>query len=158
MKALIVSVLMALIAMASHVHAQKVFKVTDVVEGKTILQHAKILDADALIQTASVYKPGISEATFVSDLQSSFPPQAASFKHLYTPYFKYIYSLHKRGMTGTQIKETTTGVELAALFTGLNAWNINNPGVMPQPEMEGWRWWKQFLYMFVKIATGTIYL
>jgi len=147
-----------LLAITSVVHAQKVFKVTDLVEGKTILQHARILDADALVQTASVYKPGISEADFVSGLQSSFPPEAASYKHLYTPYFRYIYSLHKKGVTGTQVKETTTGVELAALFTGLNAYNINNPGVLPRTEMDGWRSWKRFILLILQIVTGTVYL
>jgi len=151
-------VFLALMTMVSVVQAQKVFKVTDMVEGKTILQHAKILDADALVQTTSVYKPGMSEADFVSDLHSSFPPEAVSYKHLYTPYFRYIYSLHKKGMTETQVKGTTTGVELAALFTGLNAFNINNPGVLPQTEMDGWRSWKRFIQLILQIITGTVYL
>lgn len=151
-------VFMAFLAIVSVVHAQKVFKISDVVEGKTILQHARILDADALVQTTAVYKPGMSEADFVSGLQSTFPPEAASYKQLYTPYFRYIYSLHKKGMTETQVKGSSTGAELAALFTGLNAYNINNPGVLPRTEMDGWRSWKRFILLILQIVTGTVYL
>lgn len=151
-------VFMAFLAIVSVVHAQKVFKISDVVEGKTILQHARILDADALVQTTAVYKPGMSEADFVSELQSTFPPEAASYKQLYTPYFRYIYSLHKKGMTETQVKGSSTGAELAALFTGLNAYNINNPGVLPRTEMDGWRSWKRFILLILQIVTGTVYL
>lgn len=143
-----------LAAMVSVVQAQEVFKVTDIIDGKTILQHAQKFDVDALIQTKTLYNPGISEASFVDALQKSFPPVAESFKHLFTPYFKYVYTLHQRGLTELQVRGETTGVELAALFTDLSTFNTNNPGIIPPTAEYVWRGWRQFKRDIIRLLSG----
>lgn len=154
MKTIKSMVLISFLAFSPFVYPQKVFKVTDIIDGKTILQHARVIDAEAFSQTSSIFKAGMSEATFVTSLQSGLPSYAGSFKHLYAPYFRYLYSLHKKGMTETRIKETTTGAELAALFTDLQAFRISSPGSIPGGEVEGWKWFRIILYLLFLITPG----
>ncbi|MBK9356079.1 MAG: hypothetical protein IPN08_01580 [Bacteroidales bacterium] len=136
LKSLIIIVLVAFVTIAQ---AQKVIKVTDVVDGKTILQHAQKIDVDAFLQTKTIYKAGMTEMEFVAELQKNFPPEAASFKHLYTPYLKYVFSFHKNGLTENQVRGKITGVEFTRLCNDLGTWNNNNPGIIQKANKFPWK-------------------
>ncbi|MFH1120225.1 MAG: hypothetical protein V1775_10400 [Bacteroidota bacterium] len=147
MKTIKSTVIIILVAFVAVVQAQKVVKVTDVVDGKTLFQHAQKIDVDAFLQTKAIYKVGMTEMEFVAELQKNFPPEAASFKHLYTPYFKYVFSFHKNGLTEKQVRGKVTGVEFAALCNDLGTWNNNNPGVIQKVKFP----WKKFLEFAAEI-------
>lgn len=156
MKTLKSILLVILVALVSFAQAQKVFKVTDVIDGKTILQHAQKIDAAALVQTKDIYKPGMSEATFINELQKGFPPEASSIKPLFNPYFKYVYTMQKKGLTDIQVKGTTTGVELAALCTDLNAWNANNQGGVSEIFKFNWKKALEFIVDIIIVIISFI--
>jgi hypothetical protein len=143
--------LIMLVSIVSFVQAQNALKVTDFVDGKTLLQHAQQIDAEAMNLTKPIYKPGMTEAAFVSELQKDIPPEAASFKPLFTPYFKYVYSLHQRGFTENQVKGTTTGIEFTAMCTDLYRWNTNNPGIIPDAVDFPWRKIQHYLELTLLI-------
>jgi hypothetical protein len=128
-----------MVTIVSFVQAQNALKVTDIVDGKTLLQHAQKIDAEALNLTKSIFKPGMTEAAFVSELQKDIPAEAASFKPQFTPYFKYLFSLHQKGFTENQVKGSTTGIEFTAMCTDLYRWNTNNPGIIPDSPDFSWR-------------------
>lgn len=143
--------LIILVTIISFAQAQIALKVTDIVDGKTLLQHAQQIDAEALTLTKPIYKPGMTEAAFVSELQKDIPPEAASFKPLFTPYIKYVYSLHQKGYSENQVKSTTTGIEFTAMCTDLYRWNTNNPGVIPDTVDFPWRKIHHFLELTLLI-------
>jgi len=148
MKSLKSLVIILLVALVSIAQAQKVIKVTDVVDGKTILQYAQKIDVDAFLQTKTIYKTGMTEKEFVDELLKNFPPEAASFKHLYTPYLKYVFSFHKNGLTENQVRGKITGVEFTTLCNDLGTWNNNNPGVIQASNRFSW---KRFLAFAAEI-------
>ena len=134
------SILIAFIALVSfvHVQAQRVFKPTDVIDGKTVLQQAQKMDVEAFLQTKEIYKPGMTETEFVNMVLGNFPSEANSIKPLFYPYYKYIYSLHKKGLSEAKITSTATGTELATLCTSISKWNANNPGQIV--DFKKWNW------------------
>jgi len=139
MKAIKFMIVVAFLAVVSVMNAQKVFTPSSVIDGKTILQMAKEYDVEFYLSTATIYKTGVSESEFVSTLLNNFPPEANKYKELFDPYFTYIYSLHKRGLTQSQAASTVTGVELADLSTRLSSWNANNPGIIADGKKIPWK-------------------
>lgn len=144
-------IVIILIGIVSVVQAQKVYKVSDVVNGKTILEYAQKIDVDAFLQTKTIYKAGMTEATFVNELLNKFPKGAESLKSVTTPYIKYVYSIHKKGLTEDQIKGKTTGVEFAKVLTDLSTWNTNNPGQIPEMLRFNWEKFLNFVVQLIEI-------
>jgi hypothetical protein len=153
MKAIKFMIVLALVAVVSVAQAQKVFTPTTVVNGKPILLLAKEYDVKIFISTSTIYIPNMPESTFVSTLLSNFPKEANGIKDLCVPYFKYIYSLHKRGLTEAQVQNSVTGKELAELTTNLSSWNASNPGVVATIFKLKWR---DILELFVAVAQAVI--
>jgi hypothetical protein len=152
MKTLKLIITLMLVAAVSVAQAQKVFKPTTVVDGKSILQMAKDYDLQVFLATSTIYKPGVTESAFVSELINNFPTEARGYKDLCVPYFKYIYSFHKRGFTESQVQGAVTGIELADLYTNLSKWNANNPGQFGDSLKIGWKIWLRFLVEIFQAA------
>jgi len=142
-------IVVALLASVSVAQAQKVFKPTTILNGKTIYQMAKEYDVQIYLSTATIYKAGMSESAFVSELLNNFPKEANGYKDLCVPYFKYIYSFHKRGLSESQAQSSVTGAEFASLATNLSSWNANNPGQIADSFRINW---KMILEAFVAAA------
>jgi hypothetical protein len=153
MKTLKLIITLMLVAAVSVAQAQKVFKPTTVVDGKTILQMAKDYDFQVYLATSTIYKPGVTESAFVSELVNNFPKEITGLKESFVPYFKYIYSFHKRGLTESQVKGAVTGVEFADLTTNLSRWNAPNPGVLPNCDKFNW---KQFLEIVAEVIRAVL--
>jgi len=139
MKTLKFTILLTLLVLVSAANAQKVFKPASVIDGKTILQLAREYDVQVYLSTASVYKAGMSESTFVSTILSSFPSEANGYKEICTPYLKYIYTFHTKGLSEALARSSVTGSELANLSTDLSLWNARNPGQISDSFKSRWK-------------------
>jgi cell division protein YceG involved in septum cleavage len=135
MKTKILILIISVISLIGTVQAQKIFKASDKIEGKTISQWAKEWDLKAFQDSKSVYRAGMSQETFIALIKSNFPTQTTeSFKGVFVPYYEYIYRFHSRGYTDTQVLNSITGNETAAMISDVSTWNFNNPGQI-QPVM-----------------------
>lgn len=127
-KHIVISALIAFVAI-SVAQAQKTFKASDVVEGKTIKTWAKDLDLQVFQQSKEFYTAGMSQGAFIQTFSSDFTAQTPeSLKAVFGPYFEYIFEFHSRGLSDSQVVNEITGNETAALCTELSSWNANNPG------------------------------
>jgi hypothetical protein len=139
MKTLKFTILLTFLVLVSDANAQKVFKPASIIDGKTILQLARECDVQVYLSTAPVYKAGMSESTFVSTILSNFPNEANGYKEICTPYLKYIYTFHIKGLSETQARSSVTGSELADLTTELSLWNARNSGQISDSFKSRWR-------------------
>ena len=127
-KLIIISALIAFVSV-SVTQAQKTFKASDVVEGKTIMKWAKDLDLQMFQESKEFYRAGMSQGAFIQSFRSDFTAQAPeSLKAVFEPYFEYIFEFHSKGLTDSQVVNEITGNEIAVLCTELSSWNANNPG------------------------------
>lgn len=142
MKKIVIIFVVALLSFVATTQAQKIFKASDVVGGKTITTLAKDWDLQAFQETKEIYKAGMSQETFISLIKGGFPTIAsASFKEVFVPYYEYIYKFHSRGLTDSQVVSSITGNETAALMTNISVWNNQNPGEIPAMLKINWKWW-----------------
>ena len=152
MKSIKLIIIATLIAFVSIAQAQKTFLKSDVVAGKTITKWAKEWDLKAFQQTKEVYKKGMTEEAFVQEMIKGFPINAnPSFREVFIPYFKYIYTFHARGLTDTQVTNAITGTETTEMINGLSSWNANNPGVLPETLRIPWKKILEFLLELIPI-------
>ncbi len=150
MKKIIIIVVVALISFVTTTQAQKTYKASDVVGGKTITSLAKEWDLQAFQETKEIYKAGMSQETFIALIKKNFPSAAKeSFKDVFVPYYEYIYKFHSKGLTDSQIIGSITGNETAALITNLSSWNNVNPGVLPAM-LPGWPWWLRLIVIIIE--------
>ena len=141
--------LVACIAIFSFSHAQKQISVTDVFDGKTVLSIAKDHAVDAYSETQSIYKTGMSETIFVNECLKAFPADYKSLREVYVPYAKYLYSLHRRGLTDEQVRNSVTGKEYVDCANGILLWQQANPGMEP---VSG-KWWKEAIHLAARFFT-----
>jgi hypothetical protein len=129
MKKLAILLVVAFMALVTPIQAQKTYKASDVVDGKTISSLAKDWDLQAFQDTKELYKPGMSQESFIALIKSDFPSTAKeSFKDVFVPYFEYIYTFHARGFSDSKVSGSITGNEAAALMTNISLWDAQNPG------------------------------
>lgn len=133
---------MALIALVSVVHAQKRISVTDTYQGQTVLEIAKKHAVQAVIETRSIYKPGMTETEFVNECLKAFPKQFQSLRDVYVPYARYLFSFHKKGLTDEQVSNLVTGKEYVDCANGILAWQEANPGIEPETT----KWWRTAIH------------
>lgn len=138
-----------LVSMVSFAMAQRTFKTSDVINGKTIATLAKEWDLKAFQQTKEIYKPGMSKDAFIKIIRSNFPTEAPkSLVEVFVPYYEYIYNFHASKLTEKQILSSISGVETADMITQLSVWDNQNPGVL----IEGAKWpWRKILQFIGEI-------
>jgi hypothetical protein len=144
MKTIQTILLITFIAIFSMVHAQKQISVNDVYDGKTVLDIARDHAVNAIIETKSIYKSGMTELEFVNQCLQAFPKtrEYLSLRDAYIPYAKYLYAFHKRGFTDEQVRNSVTGKEYVACANGILAWQHANPGLEPVTS----KWWKEAIH------------
>lgn len=153
MKNLAIILALALMALATSIQAQKTYKTNDVVKGKTIYSLAKEWDLKAFQDTKEIYKPGMSQESFIGLIKSNFPTKAIdSFKNVFVPYFEYIYNFHAQGFSESKVSGSITGNEAALLMTDISLWDNQNPGQGSELLTLRWQWWQNFIKFFTSIV------
>lgn len=150
-----IALIIALIAIVSATQAQRIFKTTDVIGGIPILQLAQKMDVEAFLQTKEIYKTGMTETEFIGALLGNFPKEAETIKPLFIPYYKYIYSFHKRGIKESKIRSEVTGREFATVCTNISSWNANNQGQLVDTKKWTWRDVLRFIKEVIEIILNS---
>ncbi len=149
MKTIKFIILSALISFAAISMAQTKITINDVYNGQSVTQFAKEHAVKAFIATKPFYKDGTTEEAFVNQCFNNFPSKYADLRDAYMPYAKYLYSLHKRGLTEDEVRKITTGKEFVDTTNQLIAWKKDHPGEV----IEGAPWWRKTISFLAEFFT-----
>jgi len=152
MKTIKCIIILAFSLLLLNVTAQNQITVNTVIKGKTVLEISKEHAVDACNETKSVYSESVTETTFVNECLKYVPNHYSDLKEVYKPYASFLFSLHKKGLSESQIRNLTTGKEFVDCVNNLISWKGEHPGENPD-NMLGWL--QQFID-FLK-SGGTIW-
>ncbi len=149
MKTIKLILAIVLFAIATVTQAQRKITISDVINGKTVLQIAKDHAVEAFIATKAIYKPGMTEGAFVNECLKNFPKEYYALREVFVPYASYLYSFHSRGLTEDQVRKLVTGKEYVDCSNGLVGWQLANPGVnvVDSP------WWRNVIHWAAVLLT-----
>ncbi|MGV8964275.1 MAG: hypothetical protein ACOH2V_12975 [Candidatus Saccharimonadaceae bacterium] len=142
MKSIKLILIATLVAFVSFAQAQKRIAISDVYDGKTVLQVAKDHAVEAFIATKSIYKDGMTESAFANECFKNFPKNYNDLKDVFMPYASYLYSFHKNGLSEEKVRTLVNGKEFVDCANGLLSWQQAHPA----EDLDRLPWWRAAIH------------
>jgi len=142
MKSIKLILIATLIAFVSVAQAQKKITISDVYEGKTVVQIAKDHATEAFNATKTIYTDGMTEEAFVNECFKNFPSKYDDLRQVFKPYAEFLFSLHSRNLTDNQVRNQVNGSEFVDCSNAVLAWQLAHPG----ENLDGIPWWRKTIH------------